>query len=1036
MKSFIPIFLLFFCAQYLWPQKYSFKNYTHKEGLSSPILYDIQQDKNGYLWIASAEKLFKFDGINFYPINITDSSTSFVRLMFSDSKKRIWLALNDGSLYLKENETFQELIKKNELGYNIVEIIENRFGYIMAFFENGEIIYFNNLLTELKTIKLNLNQPIKINSVLALNNYNFLLGADNGLYKMAYSYKNNTVKSIYRLNNFPDCKVNKILHCNQTSIIVTEEYGIYAYWNEALNRIIGLDKIDHCKIQTAVKIDKEHIWLGTFGHGVYVIKRKNALEFTITESFNIENGLPSNLIKQIFKDVQENIWFVSFDKGLIGLVDNSFQFINFPASNNIKAISCIDSILFTGIDNSIYAYNTKLDNPIVKVCELNIDKEDQITSLVTRNEELWIGTENHSVFVYHLKKKTLHSYYNPENNSEKYISHIALQNNNVLLSTNAGVILIKPENKEIKQFSTNTGLLHNKINHVFADNNEAWVSTRSNSILSLFSENKYKVEGIIEIEFMAITKQKDKLFSATYGNGVLGFLNDSLTNITTQQGLLSDYCYAIISTPDNNIWVGHRNGLSKILSDNQKINTYSINEGIKGDVNQNAMYVSPEGILYIGTTQGLISYDYRKDNKNKMPPIVNITSIKISDNEFMGKTSILLPYGIHRLRFEFNGISLSNPEKVKYQYLLQGWDSEWSDINSSNSAYYPRIADGKYVFLVRAYNSEGVYASNEEHPIIITIRPPLWKQWWFIFMCISLLMLSFYLVIYFRERRHIATEKHLEKMLSERTIEVVKQKEELEIKNKDITDSINYARRIQSSLLPSREILKQYFDENLLFYLPRDIVSGDFYWFQPLNKNEILIVCADSTGHGVPGAFMSIIGITAIKEIIANYPAIEPSQLLNKLDIALRNTLNQDCNSDQADDGIDIAIIKYYKVEKKLVFSSAMRPAIMYRNEKLEQLEISKRTVGGSEIIRNSEYLQSEFIMHERDILYLYSDGYSDQFGGPDNKKMKMYRVKELLNSIHHKNMTQQHKDIKDYFFDWKGSYEQVDDVLFMGIRI
>jgi serine phosphatase RsbU (regulator of sigma subunit) len=265
----------------------------------------------------------------------------------------------------------------------------------------------------------------------------------------------------------------------------------------------------------------------------------------------------------------------------------------------------------------------------------------------------------------------------------------------------------------------------------------------------------------------------------------------------------------------------------------------------------------------------------------------------------------------------------------------------------------------------------------------------------------------------------------------------VEQKEEIEIKNRDITDSITYAKRIQTSMLPPIKRLQQHFSGCFVFYSPRDIVSGDFYWFDQVSSNKFTIVCADSTGHGVPGAFMSMIGSTLIKDICMREAGNSPSQVLQVLDNELRNTLNQNLeDGTKPSDGMDIIVCEIDLKTHYVRYASAMRPMIIYRNGEEYFVKGSRNSVGGHYDREENLFEDEGLQLGKGDIIYMFSDGYSDQFGGPMGKKFKMVRLKNLLQDIHQKPMEEQYTHVRNTFNLWKENYEQVDDVLFMGIKI
>jgi serine phosphatase RsbU (regulator of sigma subunit) len=423
-------------------------------------------------------------------------------------------------------------------------------------------------------------------------------------------------------------------------------------------------------------------------------------------------------------------------------------------------------------------------------------------------------------------------------------------------------------------------------------------------------------------------------------------------------------------------------------------------------------------------------------NAKKEPPFTNIVSLLISDKPYDYTKEIVLPYRPYKLRIDFIGLNYSDPQSVRYQYKLDGNDLEWSDVTSQTYVTYPRIEDGEYIFYLRSFNNEGL---SQETPVTIKIRikPPFWKTWWFMALSILILVSAVYLIIKIRERKQKQLQEYLERELTLRTKEVVEQKEVIEIKNRDITDSINYAKRIQTSMLPPIRRLQQHFSGCFVFYSPRDIVSGDFYWFDQVNNSKFTIVCADSTGHGVPGAFMSMIGSTLIKDICTREAGNSPSQVLQVLDNELRNTLNQNLeDGTKPGDGMDIIVCEIDLKTHYVRYASAMRPMIIYRNGEEYFVKGSRNSVGGHYDREENLFEDEGLQLSKGDIIYMFSDGYSDQFRGPMGKKFKMVRLKNLLQDIHQKPMEEQYTHVKNTFNLWKENYDQVDDVLFMGIKI
>ncbi|HEY1038846.1 MAG TPA: tetratricopeptide repeat protein [Bacteroidia bacterium] len=265
--------------------------------------------------------------------------------------------------------------------------------------------------------------------------------------------------------------------------------------------------------------------------------------------------------------------------------------------------------------------------------------------------------------------------------------------------------------------------------------------------------------------------------------------------------------------------------------------------------------------------------------------------------------------------------------------------------------------------------------------------------------------------------------------------EVEEKNEEIEEKNKEITDSINYASRIQAALLPDANEFEHLFKESFVLFQPKDIVSGDFYW-ETSTSEYIFYATADCTGHGVPGGFMSMLGMALLNEIIGEKKIYEPCDILDMMRIKLITTLKQKGVSGENKDGMDMVLCRVKRDHSELVFAAANNPLWLYRDGKIEEYKADKQPVGiysGGELI---QFTQQTIRLQQNDIIYTFTDGFADQFGGPKGKKFKYKQLEEVLISFAHKSLTEQKEELKQRFSVWKGKLEQVDDVCIIGIRL
>lgn len=248
-------------------------------------------------------------------------------------------------------------------------------------------------------------------------------------------------------------------------------------------------------------------------------------------------------------------------------------------------------------------------------------------------------------------------------------------------------------------------------------------------------------------------------------------------------------------------------------------------------------------------------------------------------------------------------------------------------------------------------------------------------------------------------------------------------------KNKDITDSINYARRIQQALLASEDMLKRNLKEYFVLYKPKDIVSGDFYWAVEKNSCFYLAVC-DSTGHGVPGAFMSLLNISFLNEAISEKNISQPNEVFNHT----RKRLVENISSDGAQDGMDGILICFDKNKKEISYSAANNAPTIVKKGVLTELASDHMPIGLADTM--SDFKHETLNLEAGTVLYLYTDGYADQFGGEKGKKFKYKQLQEKLVEISDKPLTEQKKILEETFDNWKGNNEQTDDVLIIGIKI
>ncbi len=273
----------------------------------------------------------------------------------------------------------------------------------------------------------------------------------------------------------------------------------------------------------------------------------------------------------------------------------------------------------------------------------------------------------------------------------------------------------------------------------------------------------------------------------------------------------------------------------------------------------------------------------------------------------------------------------------------------------------------------------------------------------------------------------------MENKVAARTQEVRDKSEKLEVAYKEIRDSINYAKRIQESILPADEMINKVFGDSFIFYRPKDIVCGDFYWFAQ-RGDEAVIAAVDCTGHGVPGALMTVIGNSILNQVFAGNETTDPAGILMHLDKKLLETFQQHGNV-STNDGMDAAIVRYRINKREISFAGAKRPLYIFKNAELIELKGNKSPIGSFNHNFDKLFTTQKMIMNPGDTIYLFSDGLQDQFGGDGGKKFMIKRFRDLLVNIQPLSMREQLKRLEKEMAIWQGKYEQTDDMLLVGIR-
>lgn len=1005
------------------------KNYTVADGLLRGEIEELFIDSRGRVWSRSVNGVSKITsgGVESYT---TDNGLpdNQVLCFFEDEKKQIWCGTANGIAVFAE-DTILLYTLKNGLTNNIIrDITGDLRGNVWIATQGGGILKYDG------------------NYFKRFNEYNGL-----------------------------SSNINLTLSCDKEGNIWS---GNYQTGLSIIKRIDGKEVVENITLDESIReilITKDNIaWL-TATNGIIKLD-DNGLHH-----YDTENGLVSNSVFCLQEDFNGNIWIGTLEgvskygKGIFeiynkdqGLVDNNILSVLSDRNGNIWCGTYEGITRINNLDIFTYEMPENLCYAIFQ------DSKDR----------LWFGTY-YGLYIF---RSNSFEVAKGEKWSEIVVNDISEDKDGALwLATNKGILKYDESIEMI--FNQSLGIIDEEVKTILVEPDKIWAGTEEGlSILMLndLSFKNYSVnEGLPRKKCTDLCKDREgNIWLTTHGGLCSLKFYDSLKIdvIAKENGLTSNILYFVQVDEDDNLWIGHEKGLDRYNPENKTIVHYGPEDGFYPmETYEGATTIDRDGNLWFGTIDGLVKYIPENDKKSISQPRTYITNIRLFDEDILQTKfvdsidsknhlpiDLKLPHNQNFLTFEYIGLHFTNPEKNRYQYILKEYDQDWSAITTETFAQYKNLPFGDYTFMVRAANDDGVWIK-EPVTYSFEINPPFWQTGWFYGLEIITGIFIIYLIIMFRERKLRHDKKVLAQKVKERTREIEAQKEAIEAinaelqeqqkqilmqrdeikaqrdlaqqqrdmisaQNEEIRSSILYAKRIQNAVLPEERILNQILQDYFILFKPRDIVSGDFYWMARKNGKSI-VVAADCTGHGVPGAFMSMLGVSLLNEIVNKYDDLKANQILDYLREDVKKTLSQTGKLDETKDGMDLALCIHDTENNRIEYAGAYNSLYMIRDCELIEYKADKMPIGihaGVEV----PFTNHEIEIQKGDAFYLFSDGYADQFGGEKGKKFRSKPFKRLLVGIHYKSMPEQKKILDKTIENWKGDFDQIDDMLVIGFRV
>ncbi len=1063
----LPLFLL--TALFVKGQKEVgspyIKNFNTKKHKVTSSIWDITQDKKGLMYFGTGSGVLQFDGSFWNTIKIDNGSTA--RSLDVDSAGTVFVGgkgefgyLGTDSLglptYVSLSKNLAEKHKDFSDIWNIYVTDEGVF-----FFSFQRVFQWKN-----NEFKIHEYDDITAHLGFYVNKKLYLVRQKAGL----HVFKNGAFVPVRGGEHYIGGGMFSILPYDDNNVIVaTRKKGlvkhniktgeITPFISNAVNGELKQNKIYHGAMS-----EKGEYMIATLANGIYVIDKKGKLITNINQS----NGLQSSNVKYLFKDFYGGVW-AGTAMG-VSYIDLNLPITYFDSKSGVKghstAITSYKDEIYLATGNGVYYLDTNATNPKEKF-KLLKDADEQFWGFIKIKGKLYVAARG----LYEVKDKSVKRVWSAGRAALFDMIQSKINPELIYFALKDGMAVARiDDNGEVITVERLKGL-NDECNKIMEDKNgDVWVETAYNYILKIDAASFIKGNELSFTKF----EQEDGLAAESfikYKNEVLFSSKKGLQAYSEDKGfypykglkILLDSTYTInrlIEDENGGLWVHYHNkeGVSGDIYAKPLENSYIFVKEpftrIKEKVDHIKSPYIDNGIAWYYGGENVVRYDFSSQNSTPKNYHVNIRQVALNSDSVIdyGSTSVqkqfVFNFNNNATSFTFSAATYSNEDEIYYQYILEGLDDEWSDWTTQNNKEYNFLHEGDYTFKVRAKNVYNQISKDDQFTFVVL--PPWYRETWAYIVYGLLFLILIFLIIKIATYRLQKSKRQLELIVEERTKDIVKEKEkveeqklliedvhsELSERNKDVMDSIKYAKRIQSSILPPLHKLKSEFKESFVLYKPRDIVSGDFYWYEKVG-DYFIMACADCTGHGVPGAFMSMIGSTLLNKIVEKENIGHCKDALNELDKEIVKTLQQTSISDNntSMDGMDISLIAVNQKLMECHYSGAYRPLYIIRNNELIIYKANRQSIGGG-LNRHQSFTGDSFKLESGDLLYMFTDGVTDQFGGEKNKKYKTERFKKLLLKICNQNLENQSKIIDEEFETWKGDNEQIDDVLITGIKI
>lgn len=782
MRRSIILFLSFFPFILLFPQKYNFKNFSVYDGLTQSEIYAICEDRQGNLWFGSeGGGLIKFDGYSFKSYREEDGlMNGFVRVIYQDKNGILWIGTEEGVCTF-DGAKFTVVSDANGPGKSSVKsIIQDRKSNLIFGTENNGLYIFDGK----KFKNLTTHHGLADNTVFCLyeNADSVLIGTKKGL----SVFKNSNLKKFEPLTS---AAIRSIVKDHKGDIwFATHGNGTFCLCDSGIINYSVQDGLCSNIVYSVSKDKNGSMWFGTAA-GI------SRFQNNTFKNFNQTNGLSSDVVVTISNDSYGNIWFGTSGGGITRFDNERFVHFNENDKMGKQVYSVIQApngnMLFGTSIGGVSAYDGKKFSLLKGISGFT---ESKVRSLYYSNDSnLWIGTHEDGVYLF--DNKGFKHYTNKDGLvSNNIIGITADTSGNVwIASSDSGICVYYPKLNTIKSYAdlqpagkTINCIVGDIFGNIWAGDARGILTKITPVVNDTFppyvkvfnQRNQLLGKGIRSI----FCDTMGNMFIGTVGNGIAIFSGKEFKFLTKDDGLKSNNIYLLLLDNQSNLWAGNETGLDKITFNNdfslKACLHYGKNEGFTGtEVYRNACWKDNNGRLWFGTVNGATVYNNFEDCENRITPSIHISSVKLffdnKENQLFNDSifwwnslpnDLVLSFRKNNISFEYTGIYHRNPESVRYKWILEGFNEEWSPPVKQREITFTNLPPGKYVFKVTACNEYNLWNSIPA-AFTFSIKPPLWKELWFKGMAVLILALILWLLFYIRVRQIKAKNKVIHQKL-------------------------------------------------------------------------------------------------------------------------------------------------------------------------------------------------------------------------------------------------------------------------------